>query len=456
MDIKKCSLKKHCEIDAIYFCPECKLNFCNKCENHHSELFENHHLFKLDQNKKEIFTGFCKEENHFNKLSYFCKTHNQLCCAACISKIKGKGNGQHTDCEVVFIEKIKNEKKKSLKDNIKKLENFSNILEETINQLKITFNKIKDEKEELKLKIQKIFTKLRNKINEREDELLLQVDEQIDNLFYNENIIKENEKLPNKIKLSIEKGKIIDDEWENEDKLSSIINDCINIENDIKNINDINENIQKCKSNKTNIKFSSADDVNNKLLKIINEFGNLYFSKNFEFKFCPSKINNKKKYIVSGEKKNIITKQEYSIIDVMYSQINGIVGVLCENSLEKNREYRWKIKIIKTQHYEIFVGVSPIDFDINKSSFNKCYGWYLSCENLKLYSGPPHNYKEKKTNLGKKNEIIVIMNMKNGTLKFITDKEDNENYYTNIPLDKPITPAVILCNPNDSVEINEC
>ena len=48
------------------------------------------------------------------------------------------------------------------------------------------------------------------------------------------------------------------------------------------------------------------------------------------------------------------------------------------------------------------------------------------------------------------------MNMKNGTLKFKTDNEYNENYYTNIPLDKPITPAVILCSPNDSVEINEC
>jgi len=239
MDSKKCSLAKHSEIDAIYFCQECKVNFCKKCENYHSEIFENHHLFKLDKNSNEIFTGFCKEENHFDKLVYFCKTHNQLCCAACISKIKGKGNGQHTDCDIVFIEEIKNEKKKALKDNIQKLENFANILEETINQLKITFDKMKDEKEELKLSIQKIFTKIRNKINEREDELLKEIDEQIDSLFVDEKLIKESEKYPNKIKLSLEKGKIIDDEWENDNKLSSIINDCINIENDIQNINNI-------------------------------------------------------------------------------------------------------------------------------------------------------------------------------------------------------------------------
>ena len=46
--------------------------------------------------------------------------------------------------------------------------------------------------------------------------------------------------------------------------------------------------------------------------------------------------------------------------------------------------------------------------------------------------------------------------MKNGALKFITDKKDKENYYTNIPLDKLITPSVIQCDPNDSVEIMEC
>ena len=47
------------------------------------------------------------------------------------------------------------------------------------------------------------------------------------------------QKYPNKIKLSIEKGKTIEDEWENTNNLSSIINDCINIEKDIQSINKI-------------------------------------------------------------------------------------------------------------------------------------------------------------------------------------------------------------------------
>ena len=44
-------------------------------------------------------------------------------------------------------------------------------------------------KESVKLKIQKIFTKIRNSINEREDELLLEVDENFENLI-NEDVIQ--------------------------------------------------------------------------------------------------------------------------------------------------------------------------------------------------------------------------------------------------------------------------
>ena len=54
--------------------------------------------------------------------------------------------------------------------------------------------------------------------------------------YFNEDIIKKAEKLPKQIKVSLEKGKLIDKEWDN-DNLCSYINDCINIENNIKSIN---------------------------------------------------------------------------------------------------------------------------------------------------------------------------------------------------------------------------
>ena len=40
------------------------------------------------------------------------------------------------------------------------------------------------------------------------------------------------------------------------------------------------------------------------------------------------------------------------------------------------------------------VGGAPIDFDIHSSEHNTC-GYYLSSDNLKLYSGPPFNYRFK-------------------------------------------------------------
>jgi len=176
MDIKneKCSSKEHQESDAITYCQICRIYMCNKCENIHNKLCPNHHPYKLNENINEIFTGICLEKNHLNDLDYFCKDHNILCCAACISKIKGKGNGQHADCNICFLENIKNEKKNKLKNNIKILEELSNTLKQSIKELKIILEKNDKEKEDIKSKIQNIFTKLRSALNEREDELLLE------------------------------------------------------------------------------------------------------------------------------------------------------------------------------------------------------------------------------------------------------------------------------------------
>ena len=133
------------------------------------------------------------------------------------------------------------------------------------------------------------------------------------------------------------------------------------------------------------------------------------------------------------------------------------MGTICEYELDKSiEEHKWKIKILKTtQNKFIMVGAAPSDFDINSSSYNTC-GWYFYCYNSTLYSGPPFYYSNKNTNLSKvNNEIIVVMNMKKRTLKFIINNEDKGESYTDIPMDKPIYPAVFLDNTNDSVEITD-
>ena len=154
------------------------------------------------------------------------------------------------------------------------------------------------------------------------------------------------------------------------------------------------------------------------------------------------------KFSITGDNNNILTKTGTNY---------KWYGTICINELDKSiEEHIWKIKILKTTYKYIMVGVAPIDFDINlERNFEKC-GWYYYCYNSTLWSGPPFNYRDKSSGLSKiNNEIIVIMNMKKRTIKFKINNEDKGDSYINIPIDKPIFPAVLLYNTNDSIEITE-
>jgi hypothetical protein len=256
-----------------------------------------------------------------------------------------------------------------------------------------------------------------------------------------EDIIKQSENLPIKIKLSLEKGKNLEKEWNNNNNLNLLINDCINLENNIKDINSINENINKCNINsKQQIEFFPKE--NNIFLEKIRVFGKVYHPY-LSFKKCPNNIKENRQYAITGDFDNIITK----------TGSNNWMGTICENILEGKKIYKWKVKILKTNFFHIMVGVASNDFDINSSSYNTC-GWYYDIRNY-LYSGPPFNY-SKGANLNIANdEVTVIMNMEKRTLKFIVKNEDKGDSYTDIPIDKPISPAILLYHQNDSVEITD-
>ena len=272
---KKCSSNKHSDINAVSYCQSCDKFLCSKCHNFHSELFENHNTSSLDKDLKDVFINICTEDNHHIKLDFFCKNHNILCCSSCICKIKNNIYGKHRDCDVCLLKDILDEKKNNLKDNINLLENLSKNIEKSIKELKDTFDKINENKEELKLKIQKIFTKMRNAINEREDKILLEIDEKFDNTFMKEDLIKKIEKMPNKIKSSLERGKILEKDWK-ENNLYSLINDCLNIENNIKEIGKINNDIKNYHSNEKNkISIRLKDKEIENILEKIKNFGEI-------------------------------------------------------------------------------------------------------------------------------------------------------------------------------------
>ena len=132
---KKCSNKKHAEIDAISYCQECKKYFCNKCQNYHTEIFEDHKTINL-KDVNEAFIEICKEANHTDKLEFFCKEHNTLCCVACTSKYKNVGYGQNFDCNTCLIQNIKDEKRNKLKENINLLEQLNAQMDKSFAEIK--------------------------------------------------------------------------------------------------------------------------------------------------------------------------------------------------------------------------------------------------------------------------------------------------------------------------------
>ena len=156
-------------------------------------------------------------------------------------------------------------------------------LNQKIDELKIIFDRIEKNKEDIKNKIQKIFTKLRNALNDREEVLLLEVDNKYNELFLSEETMKECERLPKKIKISLEKGKEIENNW-NKDKLTLLVNNCLNIENNIKEIKFLNENIEKINTLKINMKFYPEEEGINKLLNSILTFGKIGNSSGFDSK----------------------------------------------------------------------------------------------------------------------------------------------------------------------------
>ena len=443
---KKCSNKKHSEIIAINYCPECKIYLCNKCSNNHSDLLENHLIYNLEKNTEEIFTDICNEPEHKDKLLFYCKDHNKLCCAACLSKIKFKGNGEHFNCNVCLIEEIKDEKKNKLNENIKYLEDFSEKIDNLINELKELFKKINESKEELKLKISNLFTKIRNTINEREDELLLELEIIYDKTFFKEELIKNGEKIPNQIKIYKEKGKKLIKEWdEDNNKLNYKINDCINIENNIKNIFEINESINKCKSKKVDIHFYPEEEVQiSEFLEKIKKFGEIKEGEleyKFKFKFK------------SGNNYNVTNNGLLATKNQGGDSWNCVI--IGDKEIPRDRISKWKIKIntnVNSGYSDFYIGIGPGNFTSNL--YTECWSLFSSCSTVYLQmKGQSTTYNNHNETL-KKNDIIeVIVDRKLGNLSFAVNEINYGIACSNIPKEEALYPTIVIYEQNHSVEI---
>ena len=111
------------------------------------------------------------------------------------------------------------------------------------------------------------------------------MDKLFNNLFIKEK--EKNEKTHKLIQTYLENSNINEKEWNNYNKLSKLINNCINIENNISLINDdlkiMKNNIKLNKVNLVYNFYPEENDSLNNFLEIIKKFGCIY-SNSFQFK----------------------------------------------------------------------------------------------------------------------------------------------------------------------------
>ena len=461
-EYKKCSSQKHKDLNANYYCQECHLYMCKKCENLHSELFQNHNIYNLDKSIDEIFTGFCSEENHLEKLNFYCKDHNKLCCASCLCKIEGKNYGTHSKCNVCIIEEIKKDKKKMLDEKLLILEDFSKRLNESIKLIKIIYDKIDENKEELKSKIQNIFTKIRNELNEKEDRLLLELDNSYNEIYLKEDLPQKCEKIFKKLNISLEKGRKIESQFEDGLKLNLTIYNCIQFEKKI-NLFSVNEAINKCNILK-DFQFKFIQEKNNDINSIINSIKNFGNFNKINFNFIESNIidnNNYITYLIKwiNPNKEIKAKLLYSLsrewdkISKFHELCdnkgntltlfhikddNNKVGIYTNlpwdcNSGWKKGSGTFLFNLNKNTKYKIRGNKESIGCLDNYGPYAKCFGCEKSMNQIILYYKSINSYFENG------NEILQYQNQNNNDF----------NYYNNPYYNNPVP------NKNETYDLKE-
>ena len=189
--------------------------------------------------------------------------------------------------------------------------------------------------------------------------------------------------MPEKIKLYIKKGKEIENKLVNNENTYSLINDCINIENSIKSIKYINENLEGKNIDENKIQKFIIDEIEfNYLSEKIKTLSRIFYPY-FKFRKCPENIENNRKYNINGEDCNIITRNSRN----KTKSKSEYIGIISENELEKEKVEIWRIKVLFSYDKEnIVIGVASSQFDINSSMYDDCdCGWYFTWSGKEKY-----------------------------------------------------------------------
>lgn len=183
------------------------------------------------------------------------------------------------------------------------------------------------------------------------------------------------------------------------------------------------------------------------------------WSKYFKWMRCPPAVKRKRAYTVDNSHGRVVTANTASSGDE-HCTVLGAAPFLA------NCVTSWEIRVLKSKEDNgnlIYLGVAPAEMsqDDEKSI---SHGWFFSCYKSALFSGKPSNYwcKEygpRKTNgeyVKTGDGVCATIDMSVGRLSFGLKHDgvvtDLGVAFVDIPLDKPLVPAVIMYNCGDSVE----
>ena len=309
---RKYSLKKHEEIEAICYCNKCEKFMCKKCEVFHSEFFDSKHkLFIIDS-------------NNFDNIKYTKENEN----------------------EIIKIE-----------EDIKYLKEFSNKLNEINNELKNESEKMNKNKEDIEIKIQRMFTKIRNTLNKAEDDLLLEIDNKFEKSNINKDI-KKNDILLNKIKLALNKEPY---------KYDLLINECKDIELKQLYFQEYEKDID--------IKIPEEKEFD----IILEKINNLSNANKLLFNSDIIKNDIKKQNLINDWIKEKLRKNSIKYELIYKMSVNGST---CDNFHQCCDDKGATLTIIETKSNFIFGGFTPLNWKSYEDNLDKDKITFLFSLNL--------------------------------------------------------------------------
>lgn len=183
------------------------------------------------------------------------------------------------------------------------------------------------------------------------------------------------------------------------------------------------------------------------------------WSKYFKWMQCPPDVKRKRAYIMDDLRGRIVTANTAASGDE-HCTVLGAAPFLA------NCVTSWEIHVLKSKENNgnlIYVGVAPAEMkQDNVKSISQ--GWFFSCYKSTLFSGKPSNFWSKEYGPRKTNgeyvktgdSVCATIDMTTGKLSFSLKHEGETTdlgvAFEDIPLDKPLVPAVIMYNCGDSIE----